>query len=418
MHILVLSHYFPPEVNAAANRIHEMGRTWVQAGHRVTVVTCAPNHPRGVLYPGYRNRLWRREKVDGIEAVRVSTFLAANEGFVRRTLNYASYFFAANIAAPLLPRPDVVISTSPQFFCGLAGYTVAAMKRRPWVFEVRDLWPESIVAVGAMRPNPIIRGLQALESFAYRHANRIVPVSEAFLPHLQSAGAKRERIEVITNGIDFDLFQAADGNAFRAAHGLSGKFVVGYIGTHGMAHALETILFAAERLRDRQDIAFVLVGDGAERARIEALRREMDLPNVMMLGQIPRSDIPGVWAALDASVVHLRKSPTFKNVIPSKMLEAFAAGTPVLLGLHGTAKDILLEGPCGIVFPPEDPDALARAVAELAGDRAKARALGDNGRRLARERFDRERLAMRYLELLEAVIVESASTSRGKGTPS
>lgn len=404
MHILVLTHYFPPEVNAAANRFYEMARLWVAAGHKVTVLTCEPNHPKGTLYPGYRNRLWSREIVEGIEVIRIWTFLAANEGFGRRILNYLSYFFSANIAAPRLPKIDVVISTSPQFFCGIAGYTVALMKRRPWVFDVRDLWPESIVAVGAMRPSLAIRALKRLEYFAYRHATKIISVSDAFLPHIENSGVTPDKVSVVTNGIDLELFRRpANAASFRVQHGLHGKFIVAYVGTHGLAHRLETVLEAAYRLRQRDDIAFVLVGDGAERGKLLARSKEMGLTNVIMLPQVPRDYIPTIWASIDAALVHLRAVPAFENVIPSKMLEAFAAGKPVLLGVRGKAEQIMTEGDCGLSFTPEDPEDLAKAVAILANDPALTKRLGENGKKLSSREYDRCNLAMKYLSLLESI---------------
>jgi colanic acid biosynthesis glycosyl transferase WcaI len=405
MHILVLSHYFPPEVNAAANRIFELSRHWVEAGNKVTVVTCNPNHPRGMLYPGHRNSLIRREQLAGIDVIRVWTFLAANEGFLLRILNYMSYFISVNVLSFAFPKPDVVVSTSPQFFCGLAGYTLGLLKRSPWVLEIRDLWPESIIAVGAMKPSLATRMLQAIERFAYRHARLVVSVSDAFIPHLQTNGARPENIHVITNGVDTEFFHSTSGrDAFRSAHGLADKFVVGYVGTHGMAHGLETILKAAERLRTRSDIAFLLVGDGAERKHLLVMRDEMSLTNVVMLDQVARDLIPTVWASIDAAVVPLRDTVAFRSVIPSKMLEAFAAGKPVLLGVRGIAKQILIEGDCGIAIPPEDAQALSREIERLADDRTLAARLGANGLSFASIRFNRERLATDYLGLLKAIV--------------
>jgi glycosyltransferase involved in cell wall biosynthesis len=404
--ILILSHYFPPEVNAPANRIFELGRAWVEAGHQVTVVTCAPNHPKGVIYPGYRNRLWYREKIAGIEVIRLWTALAANEGFVRRTLNYFSYLIAVVIGTPFFPKADIVLSTSPQFFCGLAGYPVSRLRRIPWILEIRDLWPESIVAVGAMRQPFIIRALQTVERFAYRHAKQIVSVSDAFIPHFEGCGVSRRNISVIPNGVDMADFGAShttDADSFRALHGLQGKFVVAYIGTHGMAHGLETILHAADRLRARDDITFILVGDGAERERLLAQHRTMALPNVLMLPQMPRAEIPGVWAASDAALVLLRDRPTFELVIPSKMLEAFAMGKPVVLGVRGKAKNIIESNNCGLAFTPEDADDLARVVTLIADDNALAQRLGKHGRQLAASSYDRRVLAHQYLELLTEV---------------
>jgi colanic acid biosynthesis glycosyl transferase WcaI len=402
MHILYLTHYFPPEVNAPANRVYELAKEWVRLGHQVTVVTCAPNHPDGVLQAGYRNKVRQREIMQGIEVVRIWTYIAANEGFVLRVANYLSYLIVATALAPGLPRPDVVVSTSPQFFCGLAGYPVSRLKRIPWVLEIRDLWPESVVAVGAMRPGRMVRMLEAVEAWAYRTADRIVSVSEAFVPHLTSRGANPSHIAVVENGVDLDLFAApADASAFRAEHQLDGKFVAAYIGTHGMAHHLETVLEAATLTRDDASIAYLLVGSGAERDRLLAERDARGLSNVIMLPQRPRSDMPLVWAATDVSLVLLKNSPVFRTVIPSKIFEAMAMARPIVLAVDGIARRIVEEANCGITIEPENAAQLAAAVRRLAANHVEREALGRSGRAYVQGRYTRRALAQRYVQFLQ-----------------
>lgn len=296
MHILFLSHYFPPEVNAPASRTFEHCRQWVKDGHEVTVVTCAPNHPRGKVYEGYRNALYMREEKDGIHVIRLWTFVTANEGFAKRTLNYVSYLVAASVAAPFLATVDIVISTSPQFFNGLAGYLVSRIKRRPWVLEIRDLWPESILAVGAVTNRFVIRVLEWLELFAYRKADHLVPVTDAFRRHMESKGIAASKITVVKNGADLFLYTPVSGkNPMLESLGLEGKFVASYFGTHGMAHHLETALYAAKRLSDYPQIIILLAGDGAERNRLLKLRDSLGLTNVLMLEQQPKECMPWLW---------------------------------------------------------------------------------------------------------------------------
>ena len=401
MRILFLSHYFPPEVNAPASRTFEHCREWVRAGHEVTVVTCAPNHPRGVLYPGYANRLWQEERRDGIRIIRLWTFIAANEGFALRTLNYVSFMIACIVAAPRLPKADVLLSTSPQFFNGLAGYFVSRLRRVPWALEIRDLWPESIVAVGGLRNRRAIALLERIESFAYRKADRIVPVTDAFKRHMVARGVDAQKIAVIKNGADMRLFDSgtAPGN-LRRELALGERFVAGYFGTHGMAHRLDVVLQAAALLRARSDIVFLLVGDGAERARLVALRDSMGLENVLMLEQQPKQSMPKLWATIDASLVVLQRSPIFKTVIPSKIFESLAMERPVILGVDGESRELLQDAEAGVYVEPENAEALAAAVAGLAADRAGSAAMGKRGRRFVEEHFDRAVLARRYLEQL------------------
>lgn len=405
MKILVLTHYYPPEVNAPASRLSEHARVWAEAGHEVTVVTCVPNHPTGRAYPGYRNRLWQEEERDGVRVIRLWTWLAANEGFLPRISNYVSYLLSVLLWMWRLPKADVVLSTSPQFFCGLAGWLLKR-KRRPWVLEIRDLWPESIVTVGAMKRGAAIKLLEAIERFAYRQADLVVSVTDGFVPHIRERRGDGP-IAVVKNGVDLTTFNAPDATAeadFRAAHGLTGKFVAAYVGTHGMAHKLDTVLEAAELLRDRSDIAFLLVGDGAERERLVAEVAARGLANVVMLGQQPKSAMPGVWAASDAALVLLRRVDTFKTVIPSKMFEAMAMACPMIMGVEGEAKALMEAGGAGIAITPESATELAAAVTRLADDPAFAAQLGESGRSFVAREFDRHVLAERLLGEMQALV--------------
>ncbi len=404
MHILFLSHYYPPEVNAPASRTSEHCRQWAKAGHDVTVVTCAPNHPAGKLYDGYRNRLFQRETLDGVEVIRVWTYLAANAGFLRRTLNYLSYILGVTLALPRLKRPDVVISTSPQFFCGLTGVIARTWLRAPWVLEIRDIWPESIVTVGAMKKGLSVRALKWLERSAYRSADNIVAVTDSFLPHIAKRCGNPAKISVIKNGVDLTFF-TRDGNplAAKTALGFGDHFVAAYVGTHGVAHGLDTILEAARLTIDDPRILYVMVGDGAERERLIEKARAMKLNNVRILGQRPKSDMPLVWAATDASLILLRRNELFKKVLPSKMFEAMGMARPIVLGVEGEAKELLHAAGAGIAITPESAEELAAAVRRLAAEPALSTAYGESGAVYAREEFDRTKLAARYVDILSAV---------------
>lgn len=401
MRIVFFSHYYPPEVNAPATRTSEHCREWVRSGHQVTVVTCAPNHPSGKIYPGYRNWLFQRETIDGVEVVRVWTFLAANEGFLLRILNYVSYLVSATIALPWLPRPDVIVSTSPQFFCGLTGFAAMVLRRVPWVLEIRDLWPESIITVGAMRKGILIRFLERLEALAYRRAHRVVAVTDSFVPHIAERSGDAAKITVIKNGVDLTRFnRSGSRDEAKRALGLECKFVAAYVGTHGVAHGLDTILQAARLLADDPRIMFLMVGDGAERARLVARAEELGLANVRFLGQRPASEMPTVWGATDAGLILLRRNDLFKKVLPSKMFEAMAMECPIVLGVEGEAKELLYAAGAGIAITPESAEELAAAVVRLAGDAEFAARLGRSGKAHVRAHYDRAKLAQRYLELL------------------
>jgi glycosyltransferase involved in cell wall biosynthesis len=414
VNIVVLTHYFPPEVNAPAARTHEHCREWVKAGHDVTVVTCAPNHPTGVVYEGYRNKLRQEEWRDGIRVIRLWTFLAANQGFGRRTANYASYMLSSLLAAPFLPAADVVISTSPQFFCGLAGYGVSRIKRAPWILEIRDLWPETISTVGAIHSGPLLRVLEAVETWAYRHADKVVALTNAFRDHIQARGVPSSRVEVVTNGVDLSLFQREPKDA-SVAHqlGLEGKFVAGYLGTHGMCHKLETVLEAAKLLEHDRRIAFLLVGGGAERARLLELKERMRLANVVMLDQQPRERVPPLWSVVDVGLVLLRRSDLFKTVIPSKIFEAMAMERPIILGVEGESRRIIEDAGAGIPITPESAEELAQAVVTLADDPERARQMGRKGRRHAEQAYDRRVLAARFERIMASLLPDMSEHLSG-----
>ncbi|MEI6448550.1 MAG: glycosyltransferase family 4 protein [Actinomycetes bacterium] len=408
MHILFLSHYFVPENNAPAARVHGMAKEWARLGHRITVLTGAPNVPAGVVFEGYRNRLYQEEWLEGIRTVRVWTYLAANRGRVRRGLNFLSYMAAAGAAGSALrPRADVVIATSPQFFAGWAGVPVSRAHGAPFVLEIRDIWPDSITAVGALKEGRVVRALEELERALYDAADHIVAVGEGYRQNMIRKGVPAARIDVVTNGVDADLFTPRPADAaLRERLGLKpDAFVVTFAGTIGMASGLDVALGAARRLKEqgRDNVAFLLIGDGAVRADLETQARVQGLDNVVFTGLVARAELPSYLASSDACLVHFRKQELFSTILPSKFFEDAAMEKPILLGFEGDARAMLNEADCGIAFEPGNDAELAAAVLRLAGDRAEGARLGANGRRYVLEHFERRRLAHEYLEILERV---------------
>ena len=404
MKTLFLSHYFPPEVNAPASRTFDHCREWVKSGDHVTVITCFPNHPAGKLYPGYKNKLYQKDENSGIRLLRVWTYITANEGFLKRTLNYVSFMLSAIIASLFVGKHDVVVSTSPQFFNGLAGYFVSRFKRTPWILEIRDLWPESIVAVGAITNPRVIKMLEWIELFCYRKADKIVVVTDSFREFIEQKGIPSEKIEVIKNGVDLTLFDdSVSGEELAGRLGVSGKFVAAYVGTHGMAHHLETILEAAELLSHRDDIRFLMVGSGARKAALQEKCNSMGLSNVVMVDQLPKEDMPKVWDITDASLVLLKRSDLFKTVIPSKIFESMAMGTPIILGVEGEVESLIRKAGSGICIEPENSEELANAVVELADSKERSSQLGSAGKSVVAAQFNRVILADRFRTLIRAV---------------
>ena len=457
MHILFLSDNFPPEVNAPASRTFEHCREWVRAGHAVTVITTAPNFPKGVVFPGYRNRLWQWEELEGIRVLRVLTYITANAGFAKRTLDYLSFMVSGFVAGLVVRRPAVIVGTSPQFFTNCAAWMLAVFRWRPFVFELRDLWPESIKTVGAMEDSAALRALERLELFLYRRAAAVVAVTAAFRRNLIGRGIDGDKIQVATNGVDLSRFQPQPADlALRDELGIPREaFVAGYIGTHGLAHALETVLEAARFIQSdtqgtlgggspmassppplptaetqrREDpapssssgpqplgdggasspavpIHFILLGDGARKQALQAQASAMGLTNVRFLDTVPKAEVPRYWSLLDVAIIHLRKADNFTQVIPSKLFECMGMGIPVLHGVAGESAGIVEREAVGLVFEPENAPALAEGVRRLARDQALYQRLRDNCLAAA-PRYDRAALAQRMLGVLEAVAAKA-----------
>ena len=368
MHVLFLSDNFVPETNAPATRLHEHARRWVEAGHRVTVVTCAPNFPAGRVFDGYQNRWYAREQIDGIDVVRVKSYIAPNTGRIRRTLDYLSFLISGLVGALFQKRVDVVVATSPQFFCACAGWAAAALKRKPFVFELRDLWPASISAVGAARKGSLaLRALERVELFLYARATAIVAVTHSFRRDLAARGVDPAKVHVVTNGVDLARYAPRPKDAqLERALGLEGRFVVGYLGTHGLSHALENVLEAAERLRGREEVRFLFMGDGAAKAGLQEEARRRGLTNVLFHPPVEKDAMPRAWSLCDLALVHLKNTPVFETVIPSKIFEAMGMGRAVLLAApEGEASAIVRGADAGLCVPAEDAEQLAAAVERM-----------------------------------------------------
>lgn len=404
MHILFLSDNFPPEVNAPAGRTFEHCREWVKAEHRVTVITCVPNFPRGKVYEGYKNKLCQSEIMDGIRVIRVWTYIAANRGFIKRILDYVSYMVSATIGSFFVRKPDLVVATSPLLFTAMAGCMVGGMRRIPFIFELRDMWPESIKAVGAMKNSLAIGFFEKIEMLLYHKAAKIVSVTESFKNFLIQRGIDPNKIEVVTNGVDLSRFIPApmDKELVRK-YGLEGKFVAGYIGTHGMAHNLETILDAADQIRKTDggnDFRFIFLGDGAKKKALVEQAMRMKLDNVIFVDSVPKEEVVRYWSLLDVSIIHLKKTPLFTTVIPSKLFECMGMGIPILHGVAGESARIVEREKCGLVFEPENAGELSKKLISLKNN-SKLYNQMQNSCLEAAKKYDRADLAQQMLDIIK-----------------
>jgi len=403
MNILFLTDNFPPESNAPASRTFEHAKQWVADGHRVTVITCAPNFPAGKLFAGYRNRWYQSEILDGIKVVRVKTYITANEGFVKRTLDYLSFMMMATIASLFQSKPDVIVATSPQFFTAIAGYLVSRCRRTPFVFELRDMWPASIAAVGAMTDGIAIRMLTRLELFLYRKAACVVSVTQSFKNELIERGVPESKICVVLNGVDLTQYRPTDKQPTLLDElDLHGRFVIGYIGTHGMAHGLPKVVEAAAQLQSEKEIVFLFAGGGAERQALESDVRARGLNNVRLLPMQPKARMPQIWSICDVALIPLRNQPLFCSVIPSKLFECMGMGIPVIMSIPpGEATRIVEKTHCGLVVPPEEPNALVEAAMRLKSDPGLLAELRENAIKYA-PHYSRNNAAKSMLSCLKS----------------
>ena len=402
MKILFLSENFPPETNAAATRVYERAVYWAEWGHEVTVITCAPNFPEGKLYDGYKNRWYQTENVSGIKVIRVKTYISANQGILRRSLDFLSFLITAFLAGIFQKKHDVVSATSPQFLAAVAGKGIGAVRKTPFIMEIGDLWPVSIVGVGLLNRGILFRTLQVFELFLYNRSARLIVLTNAFKNNLVSRGVPEEKVDVVINGADLKRYSPMSRNqSLSKDWGMVGKFVVGYIGTHGMAHGLANVLEAAEILSDDPKISFLFVGGGAERDNLIDTAQSRGLNNVVFKSTQPKSAMGDVWSICDVALVHLKNSPIFAEVLPSKIFEAMAMGKPILLvSPKGEASDLLFRHGVGCWVEAAQPKKLAKAVKKLSTDVDLLEQLSISSTKTA-PNYSRENQAQKVLEVFQ-----------------
>jgi glycosyltransferase involved in cell wall biosynthesis len=405
MRIVYLCQYFTPEIGAPSARVSELSQAWAEMGHDVTVVTGLPNHPTGRIPAEYQGTVFRRERLGNVTVLRNWLYATPNEGFLKKTLSHVSFMMSSAVLSTFrLRRPDVIVVSSPTFFSVLSAWFMSRVRRVPFVFEVRDLWPGIFIELGVLKNRAIIRVLEAVEMFLYRAAARVVVVTDSFAETLVARGVPAAKVVTITNGVDTSQFRpGAPDNDVRREHGLEGRFVVLYIGAHGISHALVRLLDAAEATRDDARIRWVLVGEGAEKAKLVAEAAARGLTNVLFVGGQPKARMPQWYAAADVALVPLRNIPLFETFIPSKMFEIMACARPIVASVRGEARRILEASGAAIVVDPEDAAAIAGAVRRLRDDPTARAAMGDAGRRFVAEHYERRALAARYAQVLADV---------------
>jgi glycosyltransferase involved in cell wall biosynthesis len=408
MRILYLSQYFPPEAGATQTRAYEMGRNFVRLGNPVTMLAELPNHPSGIFPPEYRGMLYQRADLEGIDVIRVWVKASPVKTFHSRMLFYLSYMCTASIAGLFLARGhyDLVYASSPPLFVGASALFLSWMRRLPMVFEVRDLWPESAVALGEISNQRAIAWATRLELACYRRSIKVICVTEGIRERLIQRGIPAQKIELVPNGANVNLFQfsRAARQEMRSELGLADQFLAVYAGIHGVAQGLETVIEAARLLQDDPRFHFLLIGDGPKKAELSQLAAGYALRNLTLLPEQPRERIPAYLSAADAALIPLKNLQIFHGALPSKMFDAWACQRPLLLSVDGEARKVMEQAQGGLFIPPENPPALVAGLVHLRSSPQECQDMGLRGRRLTELEYSRTAQAEKLAQILTAAL--------------
>lgn len=405
MKILLISHYFAPEIGAPSARLFEMAKIWVSEGHEVTVLTGLPNHPTGIIHEGYRGKSSMIEEMDGIKVIRSYEYATPNEGFIKKILGHVSFMFSSVIQSFFkVKRPDVVIVSSPTYFSMFSAAFYSIFKRSKLILDIRDLWPAAIVELGVLKNKPIIWVLESFERLFYRMAHKVVVVTNSFKTNLIDRGIPTEKIEVVTNGVNNEeyVYNEIARKNLRSDLGYSeNDFILLYIGAHGISQALQNVIEVANDLKGNANIKFLFVGEGAEKQKLKDLATDYDLSNIMFVDGQPKEKIPAFYSLADACIVPLRNVSLFETFIPSKMFEIMSNSRPLIASLSGESADIIRKADSGLVTPPENQEKMKEAILKLYNNPSLREEMGSNGRTFVSKYYTRQSLAEKYITILE-----------------
>ncbi len=407
MHVLLIHQAFISPNQAGGTRHYELGKRFVAEGNEFTIVASDVSYLSGTKAEMPADG---PETYAGVHVRRAWTYAALHRNYVWRVVSFLSFMVSSVWAAMKVRNVDIVMGTSPPIFQLLSAWIVSVVKWKPFVLEVRDLWPEFAVDIGVLK-NPVLIWLaRRLESFLYRRATHLVVNSPAYREYLIEKGVPAAKVSFVANGVDTSMFsQPTDASALRDELGLEGKFVVTYAGAIGMANDLDVVLDAADHLRDEPDVHFLLVGDGKECDRLQERAVQMSLPNVTFTGPQPKAEMPRYLAMSDACLATLRDIPMFRTTYPNKVFDYMAAARPTILGIDGVIRDVVEAADGGIAIPPGDAAALSAAVGELSRDRQRCTQMGRSAREYVRQHFDRDQQAAEFRETIEQVALRRAA---------
>ncbi len=404
--ILLLTEYFPPEIGAGSTRAFELSRRWSETDADVTVLTGFPDYPDGVIPEPYRGRLLMKEKLGKIQVIRTYIYPTPNKGFIKRVISFLSFTISSVLLGTWASKKmDILIATSPPFSIGIAGYIISRLKKIPYIFEVRDIWPASVVQLGQIKNKLVIKILEYIELYLYRQAAKVVSVTDSFVQEFVSRGVNTEKIEVVKNGVDLEFFKPDKkiGNLAQDL-GLNDKEIISYVGTHGLSHALEKVIDTANELKHHKNLHFLFIGDGAKKEFLKNYAKEFALKNVTFLDSVSKEKLTKYYSISHIMLVPLKKLPLFKTVLPSKIFEIMAVGKPIITSIDGECKNLVEEAKAGVFAKPEDVADLKEKILYLHQNPDIRNQMGHNGRIFVQKYFDRKLLADRYLKIIKSII--------------
>jgi glycosyltransferase involved in cell wall biosynthesis len=401
--ITILTQYYPPEVGAPQNRLSELAVRLKRTGADVHVITAMPNYPHMKIQDGYRGK-WRvTEEIEGIKVTRCWIYVPKSKSILPRLLNYFSFVFSSFwIGLVRMKRSDFLMCESPPLFLGITAFMLSRLKRTKMIFNVSDLWPESAEKLGLVRNKFLLKVSTWLEEFLYKRSSLITGQTQGIVKNISGRFPKKV-VYWLPNGVDISLYDPSKIiPADRSKFGFSSDDrIFCYAGIIGHAQGLEIILNAANELRSRPDVKFILLGEGPEKERLQAMAEELKLSNVTFMSAIAKTEMPSFVKMIDASVIPLRKLDLFKGAIPSKIFESLAMEKPILLGVEGEAHGLFIEqGKSGLGFEPENVSSLVSRVMVLVNQPSLFQEYGRNGRGYVSENFERNKIAESFYMLL------------------
>ncbi len=408
--IIIISHYFPPEIGAPQARLFEMANIWAKKKHEVSVLTCFPNHPTGIVPNDYKDLYKKRklfhEKMGDLNVFRCWAYATSNKGFLKKLFGHLAFMFTAVLQGhKVVKGKDLILVSSPTFFCVISAYILSRFYKTPYIFEVRDLWPAIFIELGVIKNKFIIAILEHIEMFLYQKAAAVVTVTESFTRNIVERGIESRKSHTIKNGVNLDsyFFRPKNKELLQELQ-LEDKFIILYIGAHGISHSLCKIIDAAKRLESNEIVHFLFVGEGAEKEKMMSYCSSLHLKNVTFLPGQPKEKVVAFYSIMDVGLVPLRNIPLFDSFIPSKMFEIMGMQKPIVASVRGEAANILQESGGALISDPEDDEVIAENILRLFNDQQLAAKLGENGRKYAENNYSRSKFAKDYLEIMDKVL--------------